>query len=94
MERFAKDEYLLHQQQKGNPGLRVHETGLVVSFENSWLAASPDNRVHDPTADPNQGLAEYKNPFSVRHMTISEACDKSIHSAYRRSMMKTLLPTG
>ncbi|ORU92175.1 MAG: hypothetical protein A6F71_08600 [Cycloclasticus sp. symbiont of Poecilosclerida sp. M] len=48
-----KDLHLLHQQQKGNPGLRVHETGLVVSSENPWLAASPDNRVHNPTASLN-----------------------------------------
>ena len=77
MERFAREKYLLHQQQNGNPGLKVFATGLVISPENPWLAASPDNRVHDPKATPKSDLAEYKKPFSARQMTLSEACAKS-----------------
>lgn len=48
MERFAREKYLLHHQEKGNLGLKVIETGLVISPDNPWLAASPDNRVYDP----------------------------------------------
>ena len=75
MEQFAREKYLQYYQQSGNVGLKVHDTGLVISSANPWLAASPDNRVYDPQATPNNGLAEYKNPFSVRKMTIAEACE-------------------
>lgn len=48
--------------------------GLVISLDNPWLAASPDDKVHDPTSTPTWGLAEYKNPYSAKDLTISEAC--------------------
>lgn len=76
MERFAREKYLLQQQEKGNPTFKVFETSLVISTDNPWLAASPDNRVYDPKATPSDGLAEFKNPFSARNMKLSEACEK------------------
>ena len=68
MERFASENDLLYQQQNGNTGLKVHETGLAISPEKPWLAASPDNHVYDPRATPTDALAEYKNPFATRSM--------------------------
>ena len=45
---------------------------LVISVENPWLAASPDNRVLNPSVHPRAGLVEYKNPFTAQgHDTIS-----------------------
>ena len=47
---------------------------MVVSLKTPWIAASPDDRVTDPSATPPLGLAEYKNPYSARNMSLSEAC--------------------
>lgn len=54
--------------------LHTMNAGLVVSLANPWLAASVDD---DPTATPPWGLAEYKNPYSAKDLTISEACQRS-----------------
>ena len=69
-------QYYIYQQQRCYPGLRTQKVGLVISAENPWLAASPDDRVHDPDTLQPLGIAEYKNPFSARDLTLSEACDK------------------
>ena len=65
-----------YQHKNGHPGLTTQPAGLVISVDNPWLAASPDNIVEDPSEQPTAGLAEYKKPFSARDLTISEACDK------------------
>ena len=74
MEPVAREQYITYQQQNGYSGLTTIKTGLVVSLQTPWLAASPDDQVYDPTTFPPQGLAEYKNPYAARLMTISEAC--------------------
>ena len=74
MEDVARQQYITHQQQQGHSGLKTEKTGLIVSVENPWLAASPYDRVLDTLANPPCGLAEYKNPFSVKDLTLSEAC--------------------
>ena len=76
MEETAKQQYVTHQQQNGHPGLMTRQAGLVVSVDNPWLAASPDGMVQDPDAPQPMGVVEYKNPFSARDLTLSEACDK------------------
>lgn len=48
------------------------------------MAASPDDHVHDPDSDNPEGLAEYKNPYSARSYTISEACEKLSHFCLER----------
>ena len=75
MEEIARQQYITYQQPRGHPGLRTQQTGLVISLENPWLAASPDDRVQDPDALQPLGIAEYKNPFSARDLTLSEACE-------------------
>ena len=74
MEEEARSEYVTYQQNHGHPCLQVEHVGLVVSLETPWIAASPDDRVTDPSATPPLGLAEYKNPYSARKMSLSEAC--------------------
>ena len=76
MEPVAREQYVTYQQQNGHPGLTTIKTGLVVSLQTPWLAATPDDQVYDPTALPPQGLAEYKNPYAARLMTVSEACEQ------------------
>ena len=76
MEDQTRQQYEEYQHENGHPGLTTQPTGLVISVDNPWLAASPDNIVEDPSEKPTAGLAEYKKPFSARDLTISEACDK------------------
>jgi hypothetical protein len=76
MKLIARDQYVKYQRQNGHPGLEVQSAGLVISHTNPWIAASPDDRVQDPTVTPPKGLAEYKNPYSARLMTLLEACSK------------------
>lgn len=76
MEEQTRNEYEVHQKQNGHEGLKTQSVGLVISLENPWLAASPDNRVDDPHGTPRAGLAEYKNPFAARDVSLSEACTK------------------
>ena len=77
MEEQTRKDYEVHQQQNGHGGLKTQPVGLVINSDNPWLAATPDNRVYDPSETPTAGLAEYKNPFASRDITLSEACTKS-----------------
>ena len=74
MEDTSRIEYQTYQKEQGHTP-RTIRTGLVISSENPWLAASPDDQVHDMESSLSWGLAEYKNPFSVRNMTLEEACN-------------------
>ena len=69
----SRREYKTYQERRGH-SITTFQTGLVISFNHPWLAASPDDRVFDPTATPQLGLAEYKNPYSVRDKALKEAC--------------------
>ena len=71
-EETTKAKYLA-EKQKTSPGIATSQSGLVISTENPWLAASPDGLVTDPTENPPQGIVEFKNPYSVRNNTIYEA---------------------
>ena len=65
----------MHQQGHPNLAVTVSSSGLVISEDSPWLAASPDGIVVD-TMCTQQGLVELKNPSSVQDMTISEASKK------------------
>ena len=43
-------EYEMKQVENGSLGLIIKRSGLVISEDNPWLAASPDGIVTDPTA--------------------------------------------
>ena len=74
MEDEARHRYKTYQQQKGHSGLEIYQSGLVICKDNPWLAASPDDKVKDPSTSDIFGLVEYKNPYSVRDKSIDEAC--------------------
>ena len=74
-EEAARQQYVSCQQH-GHCNLKTVITGLVISLDNPWLAASPDDKVHDPSETPPYGLAEYKNPHSAKQLTIPEACQQ------------------
>ena len=59
-EETTKAKYLA-EKQKTSPGITTSQSGLVISTENPWLAASPDGLVTDPTKNPPQGIVEFKN---------------------------------
>ena len=40
------------------------------------MIASPDDRVHDSSTAQALGIAEYKNPYSARDLTLEGACGK------------------
>ena len=62
----AKREYQTYQQQHGHPGLAVDSSGLFISLDDPWLAASPDGLVNDLSdASHPVGLVEIKNPHSA-----------------------------
>ena len=75
-EQSTRERYVKYQRQNGHPGLAIQSTGLVISQDNPWIAASPDDRVQDPSSTPPSGLAEYKTPYSVRTTSILEACSR------------------
>lgn len=76
MEETARQQYVTNQCQNGHVGLETNRIGLVISVDNPWLAASPDDTVHDPNAAQSLGVAEYKNPYAARDLTLHEACKK------------------
>jgi len=55
---------------------QVHHTGVHISTEHPWLAASPDELVEDPSEvdGRNQGILEIKCPYSARTLTPEAAC--------------------
>jgi len=63
----------LEEKQKNSPDITTCQSGLVISLDNPWLAASPDGLVYDPTENPPHGIVEFKNPYSVRNNTLREA---------------------
>ena len=56
----------------GHMGLTVSLSGLTISQQSPWIAASPDGMVLDPSYAHSEGLVELKNPSSV---TVVEACE-------------------
>ena len=54
-EESTKEQYLEYKK-KESPDISTIPTGLVVSIEHPWLAASPDGLVYDPAEDPPNGL--------------------------------------
>ena len=67
--RLAYEQYL----QKKDPQAKVDITGVHIDVADSWLAASPDGLVTDPTAvDPEELLeikCPYREPLSIYALT-------------------------
>ena len=47
--------------------------GLVVCTAHPRVAATPDGWVTDPEASSSLGLVEFKNPYSYRDLSVSDA---------------------
>lgn len=57
MEETLRKQYLAYQQQMGNPEFTTQRVGLVISVDNPWIAASPDDRAIDRF--PGSSIAWY-----------------------------------
>ena len=66
-----------HMYVKKSQGINVEVTksGLVVDLVETWLAASPDGIVKDPTqTEHKKGCLEFKCPYVCNSTTITDAC--------------------
>ena len=54
-------------------GIITKSSGLVVSTQHCWLAASPDGLVYDSQSTDPYGIVEYKNPYGVCDLSLTEA---------------------
>ena len=74
-EAVAVKEYVSHQHSYGHPDLTVSPSGFIVSCTHSFLGASPDGVVYDPSNMSQPfGFLEVKCPYSARNVTPVEAC--------------------
>ena len=73
-EKYSVGVYInwLHDRGSPNPTVNV-KCGLTVCTAHPWLAATPDGWVTDLTVSPTQGLVEFKNPYSYRDLSVSDA---------------------
>ena len=70
-EKAAVEEYIIY---KGSKDIIVTPSGVIVNPAWSFLGASPDGTVYDPsTPQEPYGFLEVKCPYSVRNMTPTEA---------------------
>ena len=69
----STNAHYLEEKHYTSPELFTSPSGLIISPDNPWLAASPDELVYDPTETSPYGIAEFKNPYSVRNLTLREA---------------------
>lgn len=73
-EKHALEAYVTWQHNHGHPDLIVSPSGFIINPLYSFLGASPDGAVHDPShADAPFGFVEIKCPYSVRDLTPVEA---------------------
>lgn len=70
----ARDSYVNYMNSHGHPGLFISKSGFIIHNEKGWLGASPDAWVSDPSVIHENGLAEFKCPFSKAKILVEEAC--------------------
>ena len=56
----STNEQYLKSKQKASPDISATSTGLVISIDHPWLAASLNGLMYDPTEDPLYGVVEFK----------------------------------
>jgi len=77
-EKLALEQYVLLQHQNGHPDLLVSPSGFIVNPSFSYLGASPDAAVYDPSnTEQPFGFVEIKCPYSARETTPYDAAQNS-----------------
>ena len=54
------NEYIIYMRNHVHAGLTVSLSGLTISQQSPWVAASPDEMVLDPSYAPSEGLVQLK----------------------------------
>ena len=73
-EKIALKAYVAFQQQNGHPDLLVSPSGFIINPKYSYLGASPDGAVYDPSSTNEPfGFVEIKCPYAMRNMSPKEA---------------------
>ena len=67
----STNTHYLEEKHYTSPELCTSPSGLIISPDNPWLAASPDELVYDPTENSPYGIAELKILYPVRHLTLA-----------------------
>ena len=79
-EEKARQCYVKYMNSHGHSGLETRKCGFVVHREKGWLGASPDAWVTDPSVTSQNGIAEFKCPFTKAGVHPEEACaDKDFY---------------
>lgn len=74
---MAIQDYIKYQQANGHPGLTVERVGFLISKAHSFLGASSDGAVYDPSCDQQLGFLEVKCPYTHRDLSPYEASHDS-----------------
>ena len=74
-EDLAVQKYILHQKENGHPELLVSPSDFIINPAYSFLGASPDGCVYDPSDTQHPfGFLEVKCPYAIKNYTVEEAC--------------------
>ena len=77
-EQAAVKEYTTYMCSHDHPELVVSPSGFVINTAHSFIGASPDGAVYDPSnVQQPFGFLEVKCPYSVREMSPVDACANS-----------------
>ena len=58
----------------GHKDLTTRKCGFIVHPTKGWIGASPDSFVTDPSVLLQNGIVEFKCPFSKKDLSPTEAC--------------------
>ena len=67
--------YLRYMEENGHHDIKGDLAGFVVDPYKCWLGASPDVWVTDPSVPDEQGIAEFKCPYSKASVHPYKACE-------------------
>ena len=77
-EASAVKEYVTYQHSHGHPELVVSASGFITHTAHSFLGASPDGAVYNPSNQTQPfGFIEVNCPYSVKNISPTEACTTS-----------------
>lgn len=74
-EDLAVQKYISYQKENGHPDLLVSPSGFIINPAYSFLGASPDGCVYDPSDTKHLfGFLEINCPYALKDCTVEEAC--------------------
>ena len=86
-------QYLMRKH-LASPNITVQRSGLVIHPSHNQLGASPDGQVHDPTSPNLEEIVEYRNPYSVRLLSLKEAAlQKNLFADAKRWVTNVIIIT-